>query len=468
MTAFREKAASLLRRAFPRRLAMAAVLLASFMIGYNALLSGNAQCLAQNPPFYATTTVTVAGGLCACCSPSACPVPCEPSGTASNAANRIYSSLYNALRTAAREMEQYLGDLVDGMVGSNISRIHTMEMNLVQWWDTMWYYNLRPSWQSLTDQLTTALADQARTFQSALDAEHEVQTSLEYQKNELESQRDYSGEVECGQSTAGGFGRAAEFARGMRQGWQNNAVAIMTNKPGTPGAGGQNQMSAYRNEVFENTFCDPSDNAGYNTCGATNPELYNADIDVAGTVYNNLTIPVDDPAKGDGYAQATQAIMYNLVGAPGAEPINPSAMGSAEGQHSWLSRRSYLARYAAIQSAPALVLSWRMPGSAMGEVAANLRKQTGLDDSKISQNPSYKELMHTLSVDRFNSGNYATRIFVSKNALEREKLALNTLYLMQLRDYHDLLERWALTLAVQLSMLSENMPLDEPPTSVRP
>jgi hypothetical protein len=43
--------------------------------------------------------------------------------------------------------------------------------------------------------------------------------------------------------------------------------------------------------------------------------------------------------------------------------------------------------------------------------------------------------------------------------VEREKLALSTLHLMRLRDYHDLLERMALNLSLQVAMLSDDIPL---------
>ena len=42
--------------------------------------------------------------------------------------------------------------------------------------------------------------------------------------------------------------------------------------------------------------------------------------------------------------------------------------------------------------------------------------------------------------------------------VEREKLALDAIYLMQLRDYYELLERQAATLAIQVSTLAEQFP----------
>src|ERR1039458_7243733 len=74
--------------------------------------------------------------------------------------------------------------------------------------------------------------------------------------------------------------------------------------------------------------------------------------------------------------------------------------------------------------------------------------------------PSYREIMHALSVDRFNSGTYAAGMITDDNKIQMEKLSLSVFYLMQLRDYYELLERTALTLAVQVSVVSgqQNLP----------
>ena len=50
---------------------------------------------------------------------------------------------------------------------------------------------------------------------------------------------------------------------------------------------------------------------------------------------------------------------------------------------------------------------------------------------------------------------YAAEMMTDQSKIEMEKLDLSVFYLMQLRDYYELLERTALTLAVQVSVLTD-------------
>ncbi|MCE9507183.1 MAG: hypothetical protein K8R48_02555, partial [Alphaproteobacteria bacterium] len=149
----------------------------------------------------------------------------------------------------------------------------------------------------------------------------------------------------------------------------------------------------------------------------------------------------------------------NMIGVTSADPISKGALSSAGGQQTFLDRRSYLARYAAARAVPHLVTTWRLPGSKMGEWVKGLQDGAGIPLEEISDNPSYREIMHAVAVDRFNSGHYAEGMITDESAIEMEKLTLNAFYLMQLRDYYELLERTALALAVQVAMMVDQAPV---------
>jgi hypothetical protein len=143
-------------------------------------------------------------------------------------------------------------------------------------------------------------------------------------------------------------------------------------------------------------------------------------------------------------------------------------LDSPQGQEAWVDRRSYLARHAAISSVPQLGASWRMPGSRVGPWSKEVREAAFVPPSRISpENPSYREVMKSMTIDRFNSGSYATTQIEEPLEVEREKLRLAVQYLMLLRDYNDLLERIALTLATQVSMMAEDVPLPTVPRKAR-
>lgn len=409
---------------------------------------------------------SVSGGVCTphgCCrctprNRRCCPVSCEAPGRGRQAATRIFNAFRATLLAKAPPLEAYEKDEVDNTIAVLLTRLNQVELDLIEWWKTLWWYNLRPSLQDSVDQTATALADQNRMLGAASDAENMNKTLLHVASNDIDDHRALgaSENICVAASSAGGFGRAEAFSHAMRQSWQNDLQASANNKKGAPGATGRDGITKHLSSVFETTFCNPDDNAGRNICGAkVSPEFYNADVSVNKYLYNSLTIPVDqDPT----YAAAVERIIENLTGTAVGEPISGNTLKTAEGQELWLQRRSYIARKNAVRSVPTAIASERMPGSRLGEQIKELRIAAGVPESQVSANPSYHEIMHAVSVDRFNSGQYAAGLLTDENKIEMEKLTLDTFYLMQLRDYYELLERTALTLAVQVSLMADTAP----------
>ncbi len=211
-------------------------------------------------------------------------------------------------------------------------------------------------------------------------------------------------------------------------------------------------------------------------CGANiDPTLTNADALPVKFLFNNLTIPVDSTAaapnggtEGQNAEAGVEDLINNMVGLPAMDAIVLSALTTTTGEQGYLTRRSYLARYAAIRSVPDMIAGWRMPGSRMGQWVADLRQSGGVAIGNTSKNPSYKEIMHALSIDRFNgiddptggASPYAVKMMTDPSKIEMEKLDLSVFYLMQLRDYYELLERTALTLSVQVSVMADQQSME--------
>jgi hypothetical protein len=212
-------------------------------------------------------------------------------------------------------------------------------------------------------------------------------------------------------------------------------------------------------EDFRDTFCDPQDNGGNNNCGASQPAFYNADTQVTKRLYNAMTIPVDkDPAE----EVALEHIMTNMLGRPKFRPMEASVVTSTAGIESWMMRRSYLARKNALGALPRLMASWRMPGGQVSTWTQSLREGAGINIDDISDNPSYMEIVNAVTVDRFNSGQYALDKVSDSGKQQLEKLTLTAFYLMQLRDYFELLERTALALSVQVAVMAEDYQMSKP------
>jgi hypothetical protein len=408
---------------------------------------------------------------CTSCTPEVCttcppPSQCDPAGTAATLVNQLIASLQMAIWKAAAELEDYMMNvIIPPVVQVFWLQVDSLEQDMIDWWKTMWYYNLKPSLQAMTRQLNIDLTQQTLTLQAAADATGELEINLALQKHAIEDRSAISpGPQVCVAATAAsGYGRASNFSRAMRMAWENESVAQGLNEYGTAGAAGTLPSEAQRHNNFMNLFCDPDANGGQNNCTVTKSPayapFYNADVQATRLLFNKLTIDVneDKVVPGTQPGVTIETILNNLMGVPSADLFAPGTLKSTVGQQGFLARRSYLARYAAARTVPQMVAGWRMPGSKAGDWVKELRDAVGVPASEISDNPSYKEIMHAVSVDRFNSGIYASNMITEENKIEMEKLTLDAFYLMQLRDYYELLERTALTLAVQVSLTADGM-----------
>ena len=366
------------------------------------------------------------------------------------------------------------GMVIDPMMSILLERIHTMEVNMIEWWETMWYYNLRPSMQAITEQLNIAAIEQSRNLQAAFDADIANDVMRQQKMNEQASFKEVTGENGCPTATlSGGLARGTEINRSMRTAWQMESAATGSNRLPDVGtdqtnARGVAAVNFRENKVFEENFCDPDDNGGENICAASStPAFYNADTRVTEFMYNKETIPVGNAGDGAKYKLAVQQQIENLTGSTKLDPVPERVLDTPQGQESWVDRRSYLARHAALSSVPQLTAGWRMPGTRVGQWSEEVRTAAGVPANQISDNPSYREVMKASTVDRFNSGQYALTNIAEPLENEREKLRLSVQYLMLLRDYNDLLERVALTLATQVSMMAEDIPLPNVPARTR-
>lgn len=397
-------------------------------------------------------------------------VACEPPGVAADAAKTLTDSFTQDMYNSAADLENQLWQRVTDFLKSEFIQVEWIERSMIDWWQTMWYYNLLPGLQGMARQLNIDLATQTFDLQNQADATLALDTNLALRKHEIEDAEIRPGEQICVAGTlGGGFTRSNSFARAMRQAWEYQSTGTALNTKGTYGSV---SAAATRGKLYHDyraIFCDPKGNGGANACitNQINPDLTNADIESNKFLFNKMTIPVDDmtpvPAgsttKGAQASNAIEDLIINMVGLPNADTMLTQTIASPQGQEKFMDRRSYVARHEAIRSVPHMIAGWRMPGSGMGPWLKDLRQNAGIDLPEIGSNPSYKEIMHAMSVDRFNSGRYAANMITTDTKIEMEKLNLSVFYLMQLRDYYELLERTALTLAVQVTLLANEQSL---------
>lgn len=495
------------------RKTLAAVFLAMFFLGYNLTTSSVQQCSAQLPPnsppsvsggtcvccfitcwdecVPVTNTDTCSGGVCSAdgsrtCSTDAdcswggtsctqvcstCPPPdqCDGPGTADALINALIANFVNGLDQAATDLEEFMMNVsFPPTIQVLWLQVDSLEQDMKWWWKTMWSYNLLPSLQSMARQLNVDRTWRLLMLHATADATGELEVKLALEKHGMEDWNNLTpGPQVCVAATAsGGFGRASNFSRAMRLAWEDDSVARGLNRYGRSDSAGLGDSEGQRVKEYERLFCNPDSNGGNNKCNpAWNyPELYDADVQPTQRIFSKLTLDLNEGAITGNQAfngKTVETIINNMVGVPSTESFLPGVLTTPQGQEAFLARRSYLARYAVARTVPQMVASWRLPGSRMDKWVSDLREAAGIPlvdatgKRVISDNPSYKEVIHAISIDRFNSGRYASEMMAEESKIEMEKLTLNAFYLMQLRDYYELLERTALTLAVQVSMMSE-------------
>lgn len=440
---------------------MFAALLFGCLAGYNGVTSYTNYCRAQAMVVPITTTIVY--GVCTyVCTPGS-PGPCEAPGTAQIINQTLTNATNLALQASAQTLEIWLAQSIDLMVQALLTRLNRTEINLIEWWGTMWDYNLRPSLQAMTIQLNTATTDQAKTYQTSMDAEHETQNNLVIMKQEVKVHQVTRDSVcpPAGLSP----GRAANFSRKVPENMETKANAASANKTGSTAESGTGQHLNYRITTYEDFFCDPAANSGNNICsGTADPEFYDADVRVSDFIYNQMTIPVEDPTDGEKYQKAIEELTENMLNTTVVAPTPEGALDTPEAKEQMIARRSYYARHNATRAITQSIIGQRMPGSQLGQWIAEIREEAGIPLDEVGENPSYREVMHAISIDRFNSGKFASEIIKNKAGIEMEKLSAKAFYLMQLRDYYELLERMSLVLAVQVSTMADGIglpPIDD-------
>ncbi len=460
----------LLSRRVPTLVAAASILCMG-IFGYTVLsprsIVGNCYAQSTNPAQNQTGAVNVITSACVestgywC---SATPVACEMTGMTSTATSTAKQTIKKAIESTANALEKKVFDEIEGFVEAALRSIENTEQEMIVWWDTMWVYNLQPGLRKMTTQMNTDIIQQTQDMHKAEDVRATNEAKTESAQQEADDKKTVPvDDTSCAAATAsGGLGRAVSFSKAMRGGLQNRSSDAGSNRRGTRGAMGRASITKEKSDTYESTFCDPDDNGGQNICGKdVDPKFYNADTKATEILFNKLTIPVTN----EKYQAATEAIVENLTGNPAAEPMAEGVLNGAAGREQFLMRRSWLARYAAAGSVPRMVAGVRMPGAGpdMAKWIAELRRGGAatpfITNSDLSANPSYREILHALTVDRFNSTTYANSLIADRNTIEMEKLSLSTFQLMLLREYYELLERTALTLAVQVSMMADQQPV---------
>ncbi len=418
----------------------------------------------ESPDATSTTIVTYAPTAQFTIGAPGCPYPnsattCNAPGSAQIVSNALYAAFRSALVASAEAVEGFGHALLSTAAVAWLVKLELIEKELSKHWLSLWRNTIMPALKKMTRQMNVRMADSARRTQSFMDANGLNDLIREKQLYSVQLDREHrtseSGAIAS--TLFGGISRANMFSRAIRRAQDKQNIKIGTNAEGNTGATTARLFETNRSNEYKEIFCDPDDLGGRNVCDSTDEKYYNADTQPTKFIYNMLTIPINPNADTEGnMAKTLNHINLNLFNSPAMDPITKNALTKQDGQSKFLKRRSYIARHSATRSVQNLITGWRMPGSKAAEWSGKLRTSAHTPTQEISTNPSYREIMHALIIDRFNSGKYAQNLISDVNNIEMEKLILEALYLIQLRDYYELLERTALVLSMQLILTIED------------
>lgn len=321
--------------------------------------------------------------------------------------------------------------------------------DLTDWLDAFWFYDMRPTFQRMTSQLTTINTDQSRALGSYNDALEQVRTARMQQKEEIEAHRAYrTSDSLCTAATqSGGYTRAANIKKAYKRAASYEKLARSANAVGSPSAAGMGADQRVRFDHYCTRYVNPNFNNGFTGCPSpTGTRPPDEDLDVSGLVFSQDTIDVTDPAT----KQAVDDLVENIVEPFVMNPIQNTPGDGATTQKNILEMQRHKARLQVAYDALYHVIARRVPGSNMYNQIQPLRAAAGIDPSMISANPSYHEVMQAMMVDRFRSGKYQLEMVDEPENVGRQLVVERGLHVMQLSDQLDLMDYFGLMLASQV------------------
>lgn len=362
------------------------------------------------------------------------------------------------------QLENLINDQINNLVGGILNRGQGLEDNLETWWDQFYHYDMRPAFANMMAQLHTSRMDQTRQILSFWSAEggNVKIKSVETKDWKARLNNNPSEHVCMAMTQAGGMGRAHSFTRAVRWGIEDERNNLGRGAAGSLGAQGINSVEQARWDRLVTNFRNDAAYGG-TVFGSDAPpvagyDAVDADIKPTKTLLESLTIPVN---RSSSALAATEQVIENLAGVEVVRGMTADEMDSLRGQRRYLQSRARLAKRAAASSPVMLSTGWRVEGSDMEQWVQEFNARTG-SSLPVDDNPSYYEIMHALTRYKSASGTYGAELTVAPLDLERERYIVSSIYLMQLRDYFELLERVALTLAVDTSLMLDQYAASQP------
>ena len=344
-----------------------------------------------------------------------------------------------------------------------------------------------PAMMQMAGQMSAVAMQQMEILGTFLDAKHQMETNRLFQELAAQAHRDY--QPSEGMCTIGTLSRSLEEAdrtidltaytlsrRSMaRQLMQANSVGV-----GGDDDYGTDTLS--RIKQFTNTYCNKTDNNGYlkNICGGVNPARINKDIDFTRTLWEPMTVPLRF-SSGSGASVAEKeaaedviALKTNLyanrifrmpVSAGSLNEAGDANIGKkASNLQAYLDLRSIVAKRSVAEETFDTIAGMKAAGTSDAAQTAkyiqaaikqlNPSMSNAQAQAIVGKNPSYWAQMEVLTHKILQDPQFYTDLYDTPSNVERKKVALQAIDLVQQRDTYKVDLRsemlWSLLLELRL------------------
>lgn len=332
-----------------------------------------------------------------------------------------------------------------------------------------WEQHILPALMRMTQQLTAVAMQQTMIMGTIMDAKHQLETQALFQELQAQAHIDYH--------PSEGLCQFGTNTRSLAASEQNVTLSMLAISARTM----QRQLrtgdtvsvesdasdKVSRLEQFKEVYCNPNDNGNalepLCQAGGTK-ERRNKDVDFTRTLGNPLTLKMDFTNEGDGDHAggmaspdeedvfALSANLYSSA-APSAIPnLSDGEMGTA---FKLMDYRALAAKRAVAQNSFAAIAAEKSQGAP--EVAQYLKEiLKGLEipeeeiNQLIGERPSYFAQMEILTKKIYQNPSFYTELYDKPANVERKRVALQAIDLMQKRDIYRSLLRSEASLSVLL------------------
>ena len=414
---------------------------------------------------------------------------------------------YAACEACAAFNESFVIPTAHDLTTQIIEQFLDIQFDLHELWieAVLWNGILLPALRSMADQLTAVSTQQTLIIGTFFDAKHQLETQRVLQTIRARAHKDYhpsSGVCEFGtsiRSLAASERRAELNAHVMSQRSQdrmlgNANVAASDGAEGDLGERGANASG--RIGQYAEKFCDPRDSdSGLDVLcdydglvptppGAVNPERANKDIDYARTVEypwtlnvnftdNNLTEEEEEilALSSNLYSQR---VFRRLTATLLNEDSGGDDLNYTPARANYLDARALVAKLSVAENSFNAITSMKSAGTAgsrafleniieeLGVNPANgppsdTLRLLGMDDANNPIGPSYYAQMEVLTKKIYQNPDFYTNLYDKPVNVERKKVAMQAIGLMQKFDLFKSYLRAESNLSVLLELAVEDL-----------